>query len=88
MTKDRRLAEFDITHAQVAIFMKLLYGKSNAASDLARELATDTGAWTRSFDRLEDKGFIECARSTVDRPMIDVALTEKEHRRPDDSGNR
>ena len=77
LTVDRRLAEFDMTHAQLGIFLKLLHGHANTAADLARELMADTGAITRMLDRLEEKGFVYRTRSSVDRRVVEVTLTEK-----------
>lgn len=77
LTIDRGLAPFDMTHAQLGIFLKLLHGQANTAADLARELVTDTGAMTRMLDRLEEKGFVQRTRSSADRRVIEVALTSK-----------
>jgi len=77
MTVDRGLAPFEMTHAQLGIFLKLLHGEANTAADLARELMTDTGAMTRLLDRLEEKGFIQRTRSCTDRRVVEVALTDK-----------
>ncbi|GAB3551569.1 MarR family transcriptional regulator [Noviherbaspirillum agri] len=73
---DRRLAEFDMTHAQYGIFSRLQNGPSTAA-DLARSSMTDTGAMTRMLDRLEEKGFVQRSRSSADRRIVEVALTDK-----------
>jgi DNA-binding MarR family transcriptional regulator len=75
-TVDRALAEFDMTHAQLGIFLRLLHGHANTAADLAREMVIDTGAMTRALDRLEEKGFIRRLRSNADRRVIEVSLTE------------
>jgi len=76
-TIDRQLAPFDITHAQLGIFLKLLHGSGITAADLAREWMTDTGAMTRMLDRLEEKGFIQRTRSSADRRVVEVTLTTK-----------
>jgi DNA-binding MarR family transcriptional regulator len=76
-TLDRALAEFDMTHAQLGIFLRLLHGHADTAADLAREMAIDTGAMTRALDRLEEKGFIRRLRSHADRRMVRVSLTDK-----------
>ena len=76
-TIDRALAEFDMTHAQLGIFLRLLHGHADTAADLAREMAIDTGAMTRALDRLEEKGFIQRLRSHADRRMVQVSLTDK-----------
>lgn len=73
---DRRLAEFDMTHAQYGIFHRLQAAPSTAA-DLARSSMTDTGAMTRMLDRLEEKGFVERSRSSTDRRIVEVSLTDK-----------
>lgn len=77
ITVDRELAPFDMTHAQLGIFLKLLNGQANTAADLARDLMTDTGAITRLLDRLEEKGFVQRTRSSADRRVVEVALTPK-----------
>lgn len=77
LTVDRALAEFDMTHAQLGIFLKLLHGCANTAADLARDLMCDTGAMTRMLDRLEEKDFIKRTRSSEDRRLVQVALTPK-----------
>lgn len=74
---DRALAQFDMTHAQLGIFLRLCDCPAKTASDLARELMTDTGAMTRMLDRLEDKGFVERSRDAGDRRVVQVSLTGK-----------
>ncbi|MBK4738691.1 MarR family winged helix-turn-helix transcriptional regulator [Noviherbaspirillum pedocola] len=76
-TIDRALAEFDMTHAQLGIFLLLLHGHANTAADLARGMGVDTGAMTRALDRLEGKSFIRRLRSDRDRRVIEVSLTDK-----------
>lgn len=77
ITVDRALAEYDMTHAQLGIFLKLLHGCANTAADLARDLMCDTGAMTRMLDRLEEKNFIKRTRSSEDRRLVQVELTPK-----------
>ncbi|HJV88331.1 MAG TPA: MarR family transcriptional regulator [Noviherbaspirillum sp.] len=77
LTVDRGLAEFDMTHAQLGIILRLAHGYAKTAADLSRDQMTDTGAMTRMLDRLEEKGFIERARSSEDRRVVEVALTAK-----------
>lgn len=74
---DRALAQYDMTHAQLGIFLKLLHGDANTAADLARELTADTGAVTRTLDRLEEKDFVQRRRSLEDRRVVEVELTAK-----------
>ena len=77
ITLDRALAQYDMTHAQLGIFLRLLHGNVNTAADLARETMTDTGSMTRMLDRLEEKGFVERVRSRADRRVVEVELTAK-----------
>jgi DNA-binding MarR family transcriptional regulator len=77
LSVDRALAEYDMTHAQLGIFLKLLHGCANTAADLARDLICDTGAMTRMLDRLEEKDFIKRTRSSEDRRLVQVELTPK-----------
>jgi DNA-binding MarR family transcriptional regulator len=74
---DRALAEYDMTHAQIGIFFRLLHGSAQTAAELARETMTDTGSMTRMLDRLEEKGFVQRTRSHEDRRVVQVELTAK-----------
>jgi DNA-binding MarR family transcriptional regulator len=76
-TVDRSLVQYDMTHGQFAIVMKLLHGYAKTAAELARDAMTDTGAMTRMLDRLEEKGIVRRTRSSVDRRVIEVELTDK-----------
>lgn len=80
---DRALAEYEMTHAQLGIFLKLLHKQANTAADLARETMSDTGSMTRILDRLEEKGFIQRTRSSADRRVVQVELTPKGERLAD-----
>ncbi|MBK4739249.1 MarR family winged helix-turn-helix transcriptional regulator [Noviherbaspirillum pedocola] len=82
-TVDKALTEFDMTHAQLGIFLRLVQGHANTAADLAREISVDTGAMTRMLDRLEDKDYIRRVRSDTDRRVIEVCLAEKGKLRAD-----
>jgi DNA-binding MarR family transcriptional regulator len=46
------------------------------AASLCRRSGYDTGSMTRMLDRLEDKGLILRERSTEDRRVINLRLTE------------
>ncbi|MFM2346668.1 MAG: hypothetical protein RL654_1421 [Pseudomonadota bacterium] len=79
MEADRRLAEHDLTHAQWMPLFKLLKGCDGdgvTAAALARDLDVDPAAITRMFDRLEAKGLVRRERSTTDRRVVQLALTE------------
>lgn len=74
---DARLARYDLTHAQWLPLFKLSMRECDSAVALARELSLDAGAMTRALDRLEAKGLIRRERSTEDRRVIHVRLTDE-----------
>lgn len=74
---DARLAPLDLTHAQWLPLFKLAAKDCNTVAALSRELDQDPGAMTRSLDRLEAKGLVERERSTEDRRVVHLNLTEE-----------
>lgn len=73
---DQHLAPFDLTHPQFSILMVLKQRNCTTASSLARESGIDAGATTRMLDRLEAKDMICRERSTEDRRIINILLTD------------
>jgi len=73
---DRRLAAHDLTHAQWLPLYRLSRGECDTMAALARDQALDPGAMTRALDRLEAKGLIRRERSSQDRRVVKLALTE------------
>jgi DNA-binding MarR family transcriptional regulator len=74
---DRRLAVHDLTHAQWLPLFKLLKGCDNVTvASMARDLDVDPAAVTRMFDRLEAKGLVRRERSSTDRRVVQLALTD------------
>ncbi len=53
--------------------------KARTPAGVARVAEVDTGAMTRTLDRLEKKGFLKRKRSTHDRRVVELELTEKGH---------
>ncbi|MCH7345354.1 MarR family transcriptional regulator [Pelomonas sp. CA6] len=78
---DRVLGPHDLTHAQWPVLLRLRFGGPTASAALARDLAMDGGAMTRLLDRLEAKGLIQRERSSEDRRVVTVSLSEAGHRR-------
>ena len=77
---DEELAkEGDVSSAQWVILMLISHGKFTTAADMAKRMRYDSGSMTRMLDRLEQKGLIRRARSTDDRRMIVLELTEQGH---------
>lgn len=74
---DARLADFDLTHAQWLPLFKLAAKHCDTVAALSRELELDPGAMTRSLDRLEAKGLVRRERSTEDRRVVNLVLTEE-----------
>ncbi|MEC5385373.1 MarR family transcriptional regulator [Uliginosibacterium sp. H3] len=70
------LADLDITAAQGVILIRLGREPVSTAAALCRHSGYDTGSMTRMIDRLEDKGFIARERSTEDRRVINLKMTE------------
>lgn len=73
---DRRLSEQGLTHAQWVPLFMLFKGRASTLAELARELQLDPGALTRTLDRLEAKGLCRRVRSTADRRVSLLALTD------------
>ena len=74
---DARLAPHELTHGQwMPLFVLLKAGGGATAAHVARQVNIDPGAATRMLDRLEKKGFIGRCRSTEDRRVVNVSLTE------------
>ncbi|NIM39641.1 MAG: MarR family transcriptional regulator [Hydrogenophaga sp.] len=72
---DRELAPLGLTEAQWMPLLKLHLNLASTSTELARECRTDAGATTRMIDRLEEKGFIQRARSAQDRRVVNLELT-------------
>ncbi len=73
---DRRLVAHDLTHAQWVPLFKLAHGECGTVAELARTLQSDPGAMTRALDRLEAKGLVARVRSSEDRRVVNLELTD------------
>lgn len=75
---DTRLAPHGLTHGQwMPLFILLkAAGGAGTVAHVARCINVDPGAATRMLDRLEKKGFVSRCRSTEDRRVVNVTLTE------------
>ena len=74
---DAQLAPHDVTYVQYLPLYKLLCGDCNTVATLSRDLEIDAGAITRALDRLEAKGLVRRERSTADRRVVHLALTDE-----------
>jgi DNA-binding MarR family transcriptional regulator len=73
---ERLMEPHGLTNAQWMPLMKLYFGQARTVAELARECAMDAGAMTRLLDRLEAKGLCQRQRSSEDRRVVNLVLTE------------
>jgi DNA-binding MarR family transcriptional regulator len=66
----------EITFVQWLVLVYLRDGMASTAAELCRELCYDSGALTRLIDQLCERGFIERERSTQDRRIVALKLTD------------
>ncbi|WP_432786905.1 MarR family winged helix-turn-helix transcriptional regulator [Oligella sp. MSHR50489EDL] len=74
---DEGLLPLGLSGAQWRPIMLLGEGEINTAAQLADAIGVDTGAMTRTLDRLEAKGLITRTRSEKDKRVVELSLTEK-----------
>ncbi len=74
---DRRVTTLGLTDAQWGPLMRLRSAGPCTVAELARWLLMDAGAMTRLLDRLEKKSLCRRVRSTADRRVVLVELTEE-----------
>jgi len=79
LAKDKRLAPLEMSAAQYIIVANLAIGpgEPKSAADLCKVISYDAGAMTRMLDRLEAKGLIRRTRSSQDRRLLNLELTEE-----------
>ena len=69
-----------LTNAQWVPLYKLHLGHGSTAAELARECHLDAGAMTRMLDRLEAKGLVRRVRSSEDRRVVNLELSDEGRR--------
>lgn len=74
---DQDMAPLGLTAMQWRPIACLASGRASTAAELARIAACDTGAMTRTLDRLEAKGLLVRSRSQEDRRVVRIELTEE-----------
>jgi DNA-binding MarR family transcriptional regulator len=79
LAQDKRLASLEMSAAQWIIVANLAAGpgEPKSAADLCKVISYDAGAMTRMLDRLEAKGLIRRTRSSQDRRLLNLELTEE-----------
>ena len=73
-----------LTAVQWRPLVILRHGGVNTPAELARQVNIDTGAMTRTLDRLEAKGFLTRHRCLDDRRVVRLELTTSGHQVVDD----
>ena len=73
---DRELEPASLTNAQWVPLLKLYMGVASTVAELARECDLDAGSMTRLLDRLEAKALCRRVRSSDDRRVVNIELTD------------
>ncbi|OZI41473.1 MarR family transcriptional regulator [Bordetella genomosp. 5] len=73
---DQEMAPLDLTAMQWRPLAMIFRGRADTPAELARLIGVDTGAMTRTLDRLEAKGLLRRVRSQEDRRVIKLELTD------------
>jgi DNA-binding MarR family transcriptional regulator len=73
---ERELEPSGLTNAQWVPLLKLYMGSASTVAELARECQLDAGGMTRLLDRLEAKGLVRRLRSSEDRRVVNLELTD------------
>ena len=74
---ERELEPSGLTNAQWVPLLKLYMGSASTVAELARECQLDAGGMTRLLDRLEAKGLLRRVRSSEDRRVVNLELTDE-----------
>ena len=73
---EREMEPSGLTNAQWVPLLKLQMGLASTVAELARECDLDAGSMTRLLDRLEAKQLCRRVRSSDDRRVVNIELTE------------
>ena|SRR3989442_2048852 len=73
---ERELEPTGLTNAQWVPLLKLYMGRASTVAELARQCDLDAGSMTRLLDRLEAKQLCRRVRSSDDRRVVNLELTD------------
>lgn len=76
---DQNVAPLGLTAMQWRPLVMIRHKSINTPAELARHSGIDTGAMTRTLDRLEAKGFLTRHRCEQDRRVVILELTQEGH---------
>jgi len=74
---DRAVKPLGLTAQQIGVILMLSSRRASTPFELSRAMSYDSGSMTRLLDRLEKKGFIVRSRSSDDRRMVKLELTQQ-----------
>ena len=74
---DHELEPTGLTSAQWIPLLKIYMGHASTVAEVARICNHDVGAMTRTLDRLEAKGLLKRVRSSEDRRVVNLELTDE-----------
>ncbi len=74
---ERELEPSGLTNAQWVPLLKLYVGAASTVAEVARECQMDAGSTTRLLDRLETKGLLRRLRTSKDRRVVNLELTDE-----------
>jgi len=74
---DQEVSPLGLTASQWRPLAMVSMGRAETAAELARISDVDTGAMTRTLDRLEAKGLLRRQRSEQDRRVVKIEVTEE-----------
>jgi len=74
---DSNLSEFNVTSSQATILNTLASNDGQSLSDIGKSVHLDKPAITGLADRMEHDGLVERRRTSSDRRIIQLFLTEK-----------
>lgn len=74
---DQGVVPLGLTAMQWKPLVMICHGNLNTPAELSRKAMIDTGAMTRTLDRLETKGFLTRHRCEEDRRVVKLELTDR-----------
>ncbi|HEY1609439.1 MAG TPA: MarR family winged helix-turn-helix transcriptional regulator [Paraburkholderia sp.] len=74
---EEQFAHAELSFTQWVTLMGLGEGIARTCAEVAHHLGHDTGATSRMLDQLEERGLVKRERDTIDRRVVNVALTAK-----------
>lgn len=73
---DEYVAPMGLTAMQWKPLVIICHQNTNTPAEVSRRAMVDTGAMTRTLDRLEAKGFLRRQRCETDRRVVNLELTD------------